>query len=276
MQAVSGDFVNEHSATTLLCQACQLAPPPFARVVSFASYGGKLRLAIHLLKYTRIRPVSRPLGRLLAQAIATLADEAPRQMLVIPVPLHPRRSRARGFNQARLLAQSALRPLRRIHPDWRLTLSPASLVRQRETAPQVLLSPNERQLNLEQAFHVARPAQVRDRAILLIDDIVTTGATARACAQALLEAGASSVYVVSLARAQMEMHSERWTPQDESDAFFAIDFAPLAQPGEDTAAPAPSHELHSPHLRLSASKQEIVRNHEPVRNVLTRRTDVAW
>ncbi len=203
------------------CYACQKFPQPFVRVASFATYSGKLRLAVHALKYYGIRPLARPLGALLAQAIQTLAPDAPRQMLVIPVPLHPRRLRARGFNQARLLAGSALRNLRRTDPDWQLTLSPASLVRQRETAPQVTLGVEERRLNLELAFHVARPAQVRDRAILLIDDIVTTGSTARACARALLDAGAASVFVASLARAQMVRRDGQLIPGDADDRAFA-------------------------------------------------------
>ena len=199
------------------CYACANFPQPFVRIASFATYSGQLRLAVHALKFHGIRPLARPLGALLAQAIQTLAPMAPRQMLVIPVPLHPRRRRTRGFNQARLLGHSALRTLRRADPGWQLTLSPASLVRQRETAPQVTLNLDERRLNLELAFHVARPAQVRDRAILLIDDIVTTGATARACARALLDAGAASVFVASLARAQMVPRSGHLHAGDEDD-----------------------------------------------------------
>jgi ComF family protein len=168
-----------------------------------------------------MRPIAIPLGHMLAQAIASLAPTAPESMLVVPVPLHPRRERGRGFNQARLLATSALRSLHRTHPHWRLELSPASLVRQRETSPQASLQPRQRRINLEHAFRVARPQQVKGRAILLIDDIVTTGATARACAQSLLDAGAATVFVAALARAQMSFHNGNWIIEDVADAARA-------------------------------------------------------
>ncbi len=183
--------------------------------------------------------MSRPLGRKLAQAIATLAPDAPQQMLVIPVPLHPRRQRARGFNQARLLATSALSTLRRTHPDWQLTLSPTSLVRQRQTTPQASLTPRQRRVNLDRAFHVERPQQIKGRAILLIDDIVTTGATARACAQSLLDAGAASVSIAALARAQMSFNRGHWTTEDAADAQLASGFAPVQASLDDRNATTP-------------------------------------
>lgn len=209
-----------HPSADALCRLCTLAPPPFARIVTFATYREKLRQAIHALKFRRIRPIATPLGQMLAQAIVSLAPTAPGSMLVVPVPLHPRRQRARGFNQARLLATAALRTLHISHPDWHLELSPASLVRQRETVQQASLKPRQRRINLEQAFRVARPQQVKGRAILLVDDIVTTGATARACAQSLLDAGAASVFVAALARAQMIFHNGNWIIDDATDAVY--------------------------------------------------------
>lgn len=211
---------NFHPHTEALCRVCTLAPPPFARIVTFATYREDLRRAIHALKFRRIRPIATPLGQMLAQAIVSLAASAPGSMLVVPVPLHPRRQRARGFNQARLLATAALRSLHSSHPDWHLELSPASLVRQRETVQQASLKPRQRRINLEQAFRVARPQQVKGRAILLIDDIVTTGTTARACSQALLDAGADSVFVAALARAQMIFHNGNWVLDDGADAAY--------------------------------------------------------
>ncbi len=168
--------------------------------------------------------MSRPLGRMLAVAIASMASETPPPMLVVPVPLHPRRQRERGFNQARLLAASALQSLRRTHPGWQLQLSPASLVRHRETTPQALLAPHQRRTNLARAFRVAQPRQIKGRNILLVDDIVTTGATARACAQALLEAGAASVSIAALARAQLNVENGRWIPADAVDGDICVHY----------------------------------------------------
>jgi ComF family protein len=160
-----------------------------------------MKAAIHALKYDRLHAASRPLGRMLAEAIAQLAAEAPGEMLVIPVPLHRSKFADRGFNQARSLAVAALAALRKTHPEWRLTLASSTLMRLRATESQAGLNPRERRMNVRGAFTVSDPAAVTLKHILLIDDIFTTGATARAAAQALNQAGAASVWVATLARA---------------------------------------------------------------------------
>ena len=161
-----------------------------------------MREAIHALKYDRLYAVSSGLGEMLAQAIAQLADEAPAEMLVIPVPLHRSKYAQRGFNQSRLLAAAALKSLRKSHPQWRLTLASRTLLRQRATESQAGLTSRQRRLNVRGAFQVSDPARVIAQHVLIVDDILTTGATARAAAQALVEAGAASVWVATLARAQ--------------------------------------------------------------------------
>ena len=123
-------------------------------------------------------------------------------MLVIPVPLHRSKYAQRGFNQARSLAAHALGFLRKTHPEWRLTLAPSTLMRLRATESQAGLTFRQRRLNVRGAFTVSDPSAVVSKHILVIDDIFTTGATARAAAQALVRAGAASVWVATLARAR--------------------------------------------------------------------------
>ena len=186
-----------------ICRPCRMAPPPFERAVSFGCYEGRMRDAIHALKYGRLHPAARRLGEMLAQAIGQLAVEAPAEMLVIPVPLHRSKYAERGFNQARLLAKHALAALRRTHPGWRLTLAQSAVVRLRATQSQASLSPHKRRKNVRGAFEVADAGVVAGKHILVIDDILTTGATARSVAKELLRAGAEDVWVATLARARL-------------------------------------------------------------------------
>jgi ComF family protein len=190
------------SVSPLTCRVCRLAPPAFTRAVSYGPYEGRMREAIHALKYDGLHGASSRLGEMLAAAISRLAPEAPAEMLVIPVPLHRSKHAQRGFNQARLLAVNALAELRRMHPGWRLTLASSAVVRIRATESQASLTPRERRINLRGAFVVADPKAVALKHILLIDDIFTTGATARAMAQILMRSGAASVWVATLARAR--------------------------------------------------------------------------
>jgi len=114
--------------------------------------------------------------------------------LIVPVPLHPRRQRERGFNQSWLLA-------RRVAAAWGITARGDVLTRRVATAPQTALGAEARQANVGGAFRVRRHELVAGRHVLLVDDIMTTGATAGACARALQEAGAATVGVVTVARA---------------------------------------------------------------------------
>ena len=113
---------------------------------------------------------------MLAQAIATLALDAPPEMLVVPVPLHRSRRAQRGFNQARSLAADSLAVPSKTHLHWRLTLAASTLMRLRATGTQAGLTPRQRRLNVRGAFSVSNPNEVASRHILLIDDILTTGA----------------------------------------------------------------------------------------------------
>ena len=184
-----------------LCRACLAAPPPFERAVAYGVYEERMREAIHALKYDRLHPAAKRLGRMLAQAVLKLHGEAPAEMLVVPVPLHRTKQKERGFNQARALAEHAVASLASTHPDWTLTLETRALARMRLTKSQAGLSMRQRRINMRAAFDVLDVDAVEGRDVLLVDDILTTGATARSAARALKRAGAASVWVATLARA---------------------------------------------------------------------------
>lgn len=184
-----------------------------------------MKAAIHALKYDRLHAAARGLGRMLAQAMAKLAAEAPDEMLVVPVPLHRSKYAERGFNQARSLAVSALQSLRKTHPEWRLTLASATLMRQRSTESQAGLTPRQRRENVRGAFVVSNPGAVAMKHVLLIDDIFTTGSTARAAAKTLMDAGAASVWVATLARAGHIHDRRRVTSPRFDDAEENLDRA---------------------------------------------------
>jgi len=169
--------------------------------VAYGVYQGPMRSLLHLLKYEGLEPIAAKLGGLIADRIGAIPG-LPARVLVVPVPLFKGRRRERGFNQAELLARAALRAMRRIRPDWEGEFAPGVLARQRATQSQAGLSPHERRRNLQGAFFVTDPSRVRDRDVLVVDDIYTTGATARACSQALRRAGAARVWVATAARAQ--------------------------------------------------------------------------
>jgi ComF family protein len=178
-----------------------MAPPQFVRAVAYGPYVHRMKAAIHALKYDHLHSAAQGLGRMLAEAIAQLYGEAPAEMLVIPVPLHRSKYAQRGFNQARSLAFHALQTLRKTHPEWKLKLAASTLMRLRATDSQAGLTPRQRRINVRGAFTVSDPTAVALKHILVIDDILTTGATARAAATALSKAGAASVWVATLARA---------------------------------------------------------------------------
>jgi ComF family protein len=171
-----------------LCQECLTHPPPFSRARAVAFYEGQMLQAIHRLKYQRQLIYAKFLGQLLVASGA--ADLVAAADLVVPVPLHTRRLRWRGFNQALLLAQA--------FPD--IPLGREILVRNRPTLPQVQLSHQERLTNVKGAFVVPEPDAVAGKAVLLVDDVYTTGATVKECAQALRRAGAGTVEVLTVAR----------------------------------------------------------------------------
>jgi ComF family protein len=216
-------------AQGLECRVCRMAAPEFERAVFYGLYEDELRSLVHLLKFERLPAIAGLLGHAMAQAMLRLEPLAGRDLLVIAVPLVAARERQRGYNQSVLLARAALKRLKRLRPGWRLTPAHALLVRRRRTESQWVLAPRDRRRNLEGAFAVT--GDVKGREIMLIDDILTSGATARECARALRRAGAARVWVATLARAQKasavaqqqaEAQSARWDlPPAAANEFIA-------------------------------------------------------
>lgn len=191
-----------------ICRACRVAPPPFSRAVSYGPYEDRMRAAIHALKYDGMHGAARGLGALFAEAISDLLIGEPTAMLVVPIPLHRSKQAQRGFNQARSLAKYAIESLKDTHPKWRFTLAPSTLMRHRSTESQAGLTPRQRRQNVRGAFGVSDSEAIAGKRVLIVDDIFTTGATARAASRALARAGAATVQVATVARAHL-IHRDR-------------------------------------------------------------------
>ena len=184
-----------------LCAECLERSPIVDKVRAALSYQGALRTLIPRLKYHARLSCAREFEYLLFHALE--AHFIPEEFdLIIPMPLHIKKLRSRGFNQSWLLIRhfpELYRTRFNTDPAWKLDLH--SLERIRHTPPQTGLDPKARRRNVKGAFCVTRPENIQDRRILLVDDVYTTGATCAAAAQALLDVGALGVDVLVLARA---------------------------------------------------------------------------
>lgn len=172
------------------CGACRQRPPKFDQALSVGHFEGPLREAIHQFKYRPCRSLGKPLSAWMAHHINVVSGID----IVVPVPLHKKRLRHRGFNQALLLAYT----MSEVH---RISLSYDNLFRTRPTRPQVELSGVERVKNVAGAFSLKRPQDITGKRVLLVDDVFTTGATMNECASVLKASGAGSVIALTLARA---------------------------------------------------------------------------
>lgn len=186
-----------------LCEACRLrlaecwvgaAPPPEGAFFDGAAYAyrysGPAGGLVRNLKYRGVWRLAEPMGRHMAKAFEALQPTG--ADCLVPVPMHPKRRRERGFNHAALLAEQAARCLE-------LPMLEA-LTRTRDTRQQARLSDSERLSNLEGAFWLN--AEVKGRRVILVDDVRTTGATANACSSVLRSGGAAAVYLLCFALAR--------------------------------------------------------------------------
>jgi len=179
------------------CSDCQAQTPEYEVIRSYGIFGGPLREALHRLKYQRDVGLGDALSKHLIELYNELCWDVD---LVAPVPLSMKRARERGYNQSGLLARPLAYAIQKPY-------QPGAVRRNRETRSQVELNAYERRMNVQGAF-IANRAKVNGKVILVIDDVMTTGSTISACAQALREAGASAVYGLTLARAAQKANAD--------------------------------------------------------------------
>jgi competence protein ComFC len=180
-------------AEALVCRVCQQKTYAFERARSYGIYEGALARALLLLKWERMEP----LGRCFAERLGTVIKrevDALSADIVVPVPLHRDRERQRGYNQAGLISKPLARELRLPHEA-------VLLMRTRPRPNKQVLSYEERWESVRGAFATRPGSKVDNKRVLLVDDVMTTGATLDACARALLDCGAKSVLGLTVARA---------------------------------------------------------------------------
>jgi len=178
-------FSSEYSK---VCGQCLKKPPPFSTVITYGLYEGVLAEAINQLKFHGVKRLSKPLGALLQSL------NLPRVDFIMPVPLSLKSLRERGYNQSLLIA-------RVISKSVKVPLIIDALLKKKETSPQIGLSAKERLSNLKNAFEVK--GDIKGLRLLLVDDVMTTGATVTECSKQLIKAGAKEVIVLTLARSSM-------------------------------------------------------------------------
>lgn len=183
------------------CEDCITSPKHFTIARAAGIYDRSLMTLIHQLKYKGKIQLAKPLGELLYTTLLHFWAYAGIDVIV-PVPLHKKRFKKRGFNQAYLLIK-----------DWEeinakigsgivfARIDKKLLIRINYTKPQTGLSRKERVKNIRNAFDVTQPERIKDKSVLIVDDVYTTGATTNECARVLLKHGAKSAEVLTLARA---------------------------------------------------------------------------
>jgi ComF family protein len=222
-ERVAGPYALVENQGEVRCGLCRRSQPAYVKATAYGSYEGGLRELIHLLKYEQVRPAANVLGRMLAEAIADLQPLfASGNAIIVPVPLHARKLRQRGFNQSELILRAAVKLM---PAENRPQLSSGALERTRETQSQIGLSRHQRRENMRGAFAVSSPEQIAGREVLLVDDVFTTGTTVSECARVLRRAGASKVFVATVARTLKAEAQHALQGLDAKEARVAAAFA---------------------------------------------------
>lgn len=176
-----------------LCLSCLADPPPWRIHRSAGVYSGALKDLILLLKYKDYAVLGRALAGFLYDGLRDAGEVWQNADALIPVPLHPKRERARGFNQSLVLA-------RELSKKTGVPVIQGHLVKTRNAPPQTSLEARARAENVRGAYRVKKDREIAGKTVVLVDDVCTTGATLRACGEALLMAGAGEVRAITLAR----------------------------------------------------------------------------
>ena len=184
------------------CESCLKTPPFFSKAVCYGIYEGALRETVHLLKFKGVKRLARPVAELLAELPLPAADG------IVPVPLHSSRLREREFNQTALIGAHLSKLLG-------VPLLHDVLEKVRGTAPQTDVTGKERLKNVKNAF--AAVSDMEGRRIIILDDVITTGATVNECARVLRIAGAGSVTALALARSIKEELQAGIVPVEHKD-----------------------------------------------------------
>lgn len=176
------------------CGHCLPSKPSFSTHRSAARYEGVLKDALLLFKYRGYRPLGRPLARFAYSAFKGNASLWSGADILVPVPLHKKRRRKRGFNQAEVLARELSR--------WTgIPVEAGSLRRIVSVMPQTTLRREARRANVRDAFEIRRPSRIEGKVVVLVDDVFTTGSTIGECSRMLKKAGAAEVRAVTIAQA---------------------------------------------------------------------------
>jgi ComF family protein len=204
-----------------ICAKCRTEEFEFDAARAYGVYTGKLRTAILRTKFQGRERLGLNLGGLLASIWGWVEEKSCADSpVLVPVPLHASRQRERGFNQAELLARGLSRELERRPKPYPFQLETRAFRRTRVTVPQIGLSLRQRHENVRGVFDVVAPERLSGRVVVLVDDVMTTGATVSACAGALKRVGAGKVLVLTLARATPQfpddVSSEGREPVDDT------------------------------------------------------------
>lgn len=184
----------ESEVESHLCQACLEKEPALARHRSFSRYEGPVKEVILLFKYRGFKVLGNWLGDLLAENLGSEEDLWEGVDALIPVPLHPKKERKRGFNQAQVLAK-------RLAAHKSLSLLERRLIKVANVPAQTSLEAGERAKNVRGAFRIRKAKDLEGKIVLLVDDVYTTGSTLRECSLVLKKAGAKEVRAVTVAQA---------------------------------------------------------------------------
>ena len=187
-----GRKLEKRSLSKNICLSCSKKDLQFDRAFSPCVYTGVVKKLIHEFKYKGKDFLKKPLSAIMSDFIREYSLPIDELDLIIPVPLHSSKSREREFNQARLLADC-------LGETFRKEVAADALKRHKQTKTQAALKEELRFLNVNGSFSVQNPQAIRDKQILLVDDVLTTGATSSEAAKTLKNAGARLVFVITLA-----------------------------------------------------------------------------